>query len=241
MKLTVLGNAGRYLAPLSSGSAYLVEAGDARVLLDAGPGARDGLARLGVERLDAVVLSHFHFDHVLDLVTLTGAMDARTTLVIPEGERKRLDALAAAYAFDGAFALAGPIVEATGSIEVAGARLRFAPTQHSAPSFATRVEAGGRALVYASDGAPCAPLKGLARDADLLLMHTLIPTVEPASAHARIHATAQTAGLLARDAGARRLLLSHRHWESPDAAMREAAGKSFASVELAREEETIPV
>lgn len=239
MELTVLGNTGRYLAPLGGGSAYLLERGETRVLLDAGGGARDALAQIGVERLDAVVLSHFHFDHVLDLATLSGAMDARTTLVIPPGERKRLDALAVAYAFEGSFEHDGPLVEATGAVDVGGVRLSFARTQHSAPAFATRAEADGRALVYASDTAPCAALRELARGADLLLMHTLIPAVDPGSLHARIHATGQTAGALAEEAGARRLLLSHRHWESHDAAMREAAGANFPGVELARDAETL--
>lgn len=231
MRLSVLGNAGRYLAPLSGGSSYLVEEGDARILLDAGGGARDALARMDVDRLDAIVVSHFHFDHVLDLVTLRDLMDEETLLVVPAGERARLDALATAYAFEGPFSIPGRIVEAKGPIEAGGLTLRFAPTQHSAPSFATRL--GG--LVYASDGAPCERLRELAAGAELLLMHALLPTVEPTSAHARIHSTAETAGRLAAEARADRLLLSHRYHESPDAAMREAASRGFGRVELARE------
>lgn len=234
IKLTVLGNTGRYLAPLSGGSSYLIETHEgARILLDAGGGAREVLAQIDIDRLDAVVISHFHFDHVLDLVTLRSAMDAGTTLVIPPGERPRLDALAKAYAFDGPFDLDGPIVEADprAPVRVRDVDLLFSPTQHSAPSFATRIGD----LVYASDTAPCDGLRKLARGAGLLLMHTLIPTVEPEAAHARVHATAQTAGALAVEVGARRLLLSHRYHGSTDPEMREAAAAAFAGVELARD------
>lgn len=235
MRLTVLGNTGRYLAPLSGGTSYLVEHAGTRILLDAGGGAREALAGTGIDRLDAVVLSHFHFDHVLDFVTMRDLLDDTTRVFVPPGERRRLDALAEAYAFRGAWDLPAPVVEATGTARVGALALDFAPTRHSAPSFATRLQAEGRALVYAGDTAPCAPLAHLARDADVLLMHTLLPVVDPASDHARRHATAATAGSLAADVGARRLLLSHRYHESSDAAMRDAAARAFPRVELARD------
>lgn len=249
MRLTVLGNAGRYLAPLSGGSAYLLEGGDgARILLDCGGGAREGLVRGGFEgTLDAVVLSHFHFDHVLDLPTIRDAWGEGTTFVVPPGEHARLHALAQAYVFskNGAprptFDLPGPLVEARAglALDVKGLRLTFAPTQHSAPSFATRVEDGARSFVYASDGAPCGALRDLARGADVLLMHALLPTIDPASHHAQVHATAQSAAALASEAAARRLVLSHRYWESHDAAMIEAS-RGHADVVLAREGQTLP-
>jgi len=256
VKLTVLGNAGRYLAPLTGGTSYLVEHGETRVLLDAGQGARVALAAQGVERLDAVVLSHFHFDHVLDFVTLLPLLDERSVVVIPPGERARLGALAKAYAFQGDFDMPCDPVEAReplgvvpqngaekawpaghAGLAVGALRLAFAPTQHSAPSFATRI--GG--LVYASDTASCHGLRALARDAELLLMHTLLPTVEATSHHARAHSTAETAGALAAEVGAKRLLLSHRYHESPDAAMREAASAHHEGVELAREGEAVEI
>lgn len=215
MRLTVLGNASRYLAPLSGGSSYLVEHDGTRVLLDAGGGARDALAQLGIARLDAVVISHFHHDHTLDLPTLRDVLDERSLLLVPPGERRRLDALATAYAFESRFDLKARIEEARAPVEVGPLRLSFAPTRHSAPSMATRI--GG--LVYASDTAPCAALEDLSRGCGLLLMHTLLPTVEPDAEHARIHATAETAAALAARAGAGALLLSHRYHASKDADM----------------------
>lgn len=236
MRVRVLGNAARYLAPLSGGSSYLVEHDGTRVLLDAGGGARDALAALDVRHLDAVVLSHFHFDHVQDFVGLGAAMDPATTVFVPPGEARRLDALAEAYAFQGRFELDGPLVEAApGRAHAVGPlRLSFAPTQHSAPSVATRVGTGGASLAYASDTAPCDALRDLARGADVLLMHTLLPDVEAGAHHARVHATARSAGALAREAEARRLVLSHRFFESRDEAMTAAAGASHGDVTLAR-------
>ncbi len=258
VRVTVLGNPDRYLAPLSGGSSYLVEAGGARVLLDCGGGAAAALAAANFEgTFDAVVLSHFHFDHVLDLPMIRDVFGPGTTFFIPQGERARLDALAEAYVFRGEKTLAeaasglapaakydlpGTVVEvAQGTAATVGPlSFTFARSRHSAPSFATRIAHAARAFVYASDTAPCDSVAELARDADLLLAHTLLPTVEPDSNHAQVHTTAQTAATLALASGARRLLLSHRYWESVDAAMLEAAS-AHENVTLASHGETIDV
>lgn len=76
MKLTFLGAAGEV-----TGSAYLVESPDARVLVDFGmfQGARDDYKRniipppVDIGRLDAVVITHAHNDHVGRLPLLPGA------------------------------------------------------------------------------------------------------------------------------------------------------------------------
>ena len=239
MRLTVLGNTGDYLAPLSGGSGYLLEATGVRVLLDCGGGVRDALRALGGSggKLDAVVLSHFHFDHVQDFVTIGALVGPDTRVFVPPGEKRRVELLAQAYVFRGAWDIGGLTeVDFAGSYEVGDLTLRFAPTQHSAPSMATRAEApSGARFVYASDAAPSDALRDAADGADLLLMHALLPTVEPESNHARIHSTAQTAARLAKSAGAHRLLLSHRFHESTDEDMLREARASFENVDLAKD------
>lgn len=67
-------------------SSYVVRTAEAEVLLDCGPGALERLWRRGtLARLDAVIVSHMHQDHMLDLVPLSnqitrapGAIAART-------------------------------------------------------------------------------------------------------------------------------------------------------------------
>ena len=222
MRLTVLGNTGKYLAPLSGGSGYLVEEGAARILLDCGGGVRESLRRVGVAKLDALVISHFHFDHVMDFPTLRELLTPATQILVPPGEAARFDALAKAYAFNGHYDLPCPVVEVEPgkSYRVGDLTLRFAPMQHSVPTIATRIaRTDGSALVYASDGVPNDALRELAWGCDLLLMHTLLPTVDPKSGHAQRHATAATASAFATVANAKRLLLSHRFHESKDTDM----------------------
>lgn len=229
----MLGNADRYLAPLTGGSSYLVESGGARVLLDCGGGARDALAARGVTRIDALVLSHFHHDHVLDFMTIRDAFPEGMPIVVPRGEGRRLQDMAEAFAFRADYEPPGPVLEQS-ALRVGPLRLTFAGTQHSAPSMATRLEDDEGTLTYASDTAPCQSLVDLARGSDWLLMHTLLPHVDPDAAHPRRHTTAQMAGRLAKEAGVGTLLLSHRYHGSKDEEMMREARAGHPNVLLAR-------
>jgi ribonuclease BN (tRNA processing enzyme) len=241
VRLRVLGNPDRYLAPLSGGSGYLLEgAAGERILLDCGGGVREALAHMQVDRLDAVVLSHFHHDHVLDLVTLRDALDAGTQVFVPAGEAKRLDLLAQAFVFEGAFDLPGPVREGARDGRVGSLRLAFAPTQHSAPSMATRIEEAGAALVYASDTAPCEELRRLVRPGDALLMHTLLPDLPADQPHHKVHSTVAAAARLARETQAGALWLSHRY-HGIDAAEHLRAAGDFPSARLLAPGETFTV
>ncbi|HEY3613108.1 MAG TPA: MBL fold metallo-hydrolase, partial [Gaiellales bacterium] len=68
LAVTVIGCSPAWGNPGEPCSSYLVEAGGARILLDCGPGAFAALRALDDRPLDAVVLSHLHFDHIADLI-----------------------------------------------------------------------------------------------------------------------------------------------------------------------------
>ena len=77
MRLTVLGNNGPYPIPGGACSGYLLESdsGNTTILLDCGTGV---LARLEqcipLDQLDAVVLSHLHYDHMSDMLPMHYAL-----------------------------------------------------------------------------------------------------------------------------------------------------------------------
>ena len=110
MKLTIIGCSGSYPGPESPASCYLVEAeADGRrtsVLLDFGNGSLGALQRYReVDEIDAVVISHLHPDHCLDLCSYyvvrnydpLGRFDAKLPVHAPAGARERLTR---AYAVD---------------------------------------------------------------------------------------------------------------------------------------------
>ena len=79
MILKILGNNGPYPAPGGACSGYLLQSdsGDTRILIDCGPGV---LSRMMTEdcldTLDAVVLSHLHYDHMSDMLPMQYAINA---------------------------------------------------------------------------------------------------------------------------------------------------------------------
>ena len=77
MKLTILGNNGPYPAAGGACSGYLLtgDHGRTQVLIDCGAGVLSGLSTwISWEALDAVILSHLHYDHMSDLLPMQYAM-----------------------------------------------------------------------------------------------------------------------------------------------------------------------
>jgi len=69
LRITVLGKSPSWQDAGGACSGYLIQAGKTNVLLDCGNGVFGKLReRLDYVELDAVILSHLHADHWLDLV-----------------------------------------------------------------------------------------------------------------------------------------------------------------------------
>src|SRR5699024_12774482 len=71
MKVTIIGFWGGYPAAGGATSAYLVEEKDFKLLVDAGSGSLSKLQNyINISDLDAVIVSHYHHDHVADIGVL---------------------------------------------------------------------------------------------------------------------------------------------------------------------------
>lgn len=211
MELLVLGNSSRYLAPLGAGTSYLLREGDTRLLLDAGNGTALRLQHeLGDSRLSGVLVSHFHLDNASDLLSVAFALPPRAPLFVPQGALARLMDLLRAYSMDRSWLAHARVegVTARTTAELGPLRLRFAKTAHGCPGVAARIEGPDATLVYLGDTGWRSWLVDFARDADLVLAHTLLLDREQGKA-AETNLTAGGAGRLARQAGVRALALSH--------------------------------
>jgi len=219
MKLTVVGCSPAWPNPGSAHSGYLVEAGGDRVLLDCGPGV---LARLRANEswpsLDAIVLTHFHLDHCGDLVpwlwgSLMGPATGRAgpELWLPPEGRLRLAELAPIEQWEAAFHL----YEYADATAFAAAGFQVTPhrvVHYDEPTWGLRIERGGRVLAYSADTASTPALVELARNADVFLCEATL--AEPEEGR-RGHLTADDARAVFIEAGAHRLLLTHRAVELP--------------------------
>jgi ribonuclease BN (tRNA processing enzyme) len=216
LALTVVGCGPAWGNPGEPCSSYLVEAGGARILLDCGSGAFAALMALAAPPLDAVVLSHLHFDHCADLIPFAynrmyGELRAWAPprLVAPPAGLERLSALAEAGGASRDH-LAGPFsleeYRPGTPLAIGAARLTFAALRHPGVSHAIRVEAGGRALCFSGDTGRTPALAEHARDVDLLLCEA---TYAERAESDDVHLSAADAGAAAAEARARRLLLVH--------------------------------
>jgi ribonuclease BN (tRNA processing enzyme) len=196
--------------------------------------------------LDAIVISHMHTDHMLDLVLLAGQagrheLRARPALYVPRSNG--LDVLAALdVAFSGGeerpsrFDLAFEVsdYDVADEFAIGGLKLSFAPTVHRGACSAVRVTDGTVALLYGADGAPSHALERLAANADLLILEATFADDSHAAA-ASGHMTASEAGQLAHRVGAKRLLLTHLLAGSGDELLGFARRAFGGRVDLARE------
>ena len=75
MRLTILGKSPAWSDAGGACSGYLVTEGKTAVVVDCGNGAFGKLReRISYAEVDAVVISHLHGDHVLDLVPFSYAL-----------------------------------------------------------------------------------------------------------------------------------------------------------------------
>jgi ribonuclease BN (tRNA processing enzyme) len=216
VKLTIIGCAGTFPGPQSACSSYLVEHEGYRLLLDAGNGSTGALQRtIGLLDLDAVMISHMHGDHFLDLVTYTYARryhpDGNPACLPVHGPSDVADHVAAAFGrpvkelLDSVYEFhpaAGP-----GTVDVGPFTIERERVNHPVETYAMRISAGGRSLAYSADSGVCDELVKVASDSDVFLCEASY--LDGDDNPPDIHLTGREAAEHAARAGTGRLVLTH--------------------------------
>lgn len=237
MRLTVLGCSGSMSSPESASSSYLVQAQDGArtysVLLDLGSGAMGQVLRhVDPTDVDAVLLSHLHADHVVDLAALQvylqfGPAGPQPAMAIhgPQGTRARIADLCGSHDCHEQF-LVHPW-QVGHPVHIGPLRVEALPVEHPVPAYALRItgpsERAGEEVVltYTGDTDMCDGVLDAARGADLLLSEAAF--VEDGPQVRGIHLTGRRAGELAAGAQARHLVLTHLQPWTPQATVRSEA------------------
>ena len=239
----MVGASGSYPGPDSPASCYLLESEHEgrtwRVLLDLGSGALGALQRyIDPVTVDAVLLSHLHADHCLDLCGFyvlrkyhPSGPQPRIPVWGPRGTAVRM---AKAYDLDEDPGMNEEFdfLPYTGRIEIGPFTVTATEVAHPVTAYGLRIEGDGRTLAYSGDTGACQPLVATARDADLFLCEASF--VESHANPPDLHLTGAEAGRMATEAGARRLVLTHvPPWHDAKVMVHEARETYAGPLELA--------
>lgn len=216
-ELIVLGTAASVPDAEHDTVALALRGSDWTVLIDCGGSPLHKLARSGVgaDTIRAVILTHFHADHLYGLPILVqglwlGGRQAPLPIYGPE------ETLDLAHKLLELFNLADreeifslewhriPPREGVRVLEIGGVRITATPVVHAhRDTRALRFDnvVTGRSMVYSADTEPCQSLIDLAAGADLLL--------HEATGEYEGHSSPAEAAEVAREAGAVRLALIH--------------------------------
>jgi ribonuclease BN (tRNA processing enzyme) len=257
MRLTVLGKSPSWQDAGGACSGYLVEEDGTAVLVDCGNGVFAKLRQhIDYVDVDAVVISHLHADHFLDLVPYSYALTyaprqqpvpvdrwpgtdcpACPVLHVPPGAKELFRRVVGAWGNDDLIESAFRIeeYEAGDRIEIGDVRASFHPVPHFVQTFAVRIGSDdGGEVVYSADTRPGSEIVDAARGADLLIIEGTLP--RPERTGVRGHLTPEEAGEHAREAGVKRVVITHISDELGDEWAREEAERGFGGpVEIARE------
>jgi ribonuclease BN (tRNA processing enzyme) len=243
MQLTCLGGAAAWPNPGQGCSSFLVETGDTSILVDAGPNTLLELRKhIRYSTVTAIVISHLHADHILDLVPYRYGLvygperpERPIPLWLPPGGIQHLNRLAAALGSDAEQPVEfwttvfdpteyNPVDE----LVIGAVTISFERTEHAVECYAMRFRGQGQtSLTYTADTGSVAGLAAFARNSDLLVAEGTLPESDNADTGAG-HLTPSQAGSLAALVGTPRLVISHLWAERPDEEVVKAARLTYS-------------
>ena len=210
MKLTVLGSSGAYPSQTNGTTSFLLQSEDFSLLIDAGSGSFVQLEKkLDPLKLDAVLLSHYHGDHIADLQVLQYYRQlnrgAETPILPIYGNDEdechfkllTIPEVSQGYAYqEGENITIGPF------------SISFMKTIHPVPCFAFRIEEvkTGKIFVFTGDSGYMERWPEFAKDADLFLADTFFYTGNEKNA---FHFTAKETGEIAKAAKVKHVVATH--------------------------------
>jgi len=245
MEIYTVGS-GTGVPSLRRGSpATVIRTGTSVMLLDSGSGTLRRLLEVDIDfsEIDYLLYSHFHPDHTADLVPFLFASNYGS-------ERKRTRELyligheGIARFYEGLKDVYGQWVIPQGFtlniMEMKGEEIAFSDfslqgfhLEHSDHSIGFRVTTpGGGAVAYSGDTDYCPNLILLAREADLLILECSFPDDRKVEGHL----TPSLAGRVAREAGCKRLLLTHLYPPCDDYDVKGAVESQYAGTVVVAED-----
>ena len=236
MNLKVIGYWGGYPGVNEATSGYLVESNGFRLLVDCGSAVLSKLQEtIAIDDLDAVILSHYHHDHVADIGPLQYASYVSSFI---KGFQKNIPIYA--HTLERAEfekltykkATTGVEYDPNQSLTIGPFTITFLRTIHPAPCFAMRITDQQSTIVYTADSSFQETFIPFTKGADLLIAESSFYGNQDGTNAG--HMNSKEAATIAKGAGVKQLLLTHLpHFGEHDQLVKEAKELYTGQVVLA--------
>lgn len=237
MKMTIIGYWGGYPAANGATSAYLFEKDGFTMLVDVGSGSLSKVQNYtAVTDLDAVVLSHYHNDHIADIGVLQYAWLVQSYI---QGRKDVLPIYGHTEDQAGFGSLShqftkGVAYDPEKSLEVGPFSITFQKTDHPVPCYGMRITDGEDVIVYTADTSFKKEWYSFAENADLLITDCNFYAGQDGKKAG--HMTSEDCARIASEASVGELILSHLpHFGNHADLVKEARQQFPGKVQLAEE------
>lgn len=244
MKLKVLGTQSPYNTKKHNCPGFLIQDGEDILMLDCGSGTHKMLKYPKDLKKLSVIISHLHRDHYNDIYNLQYAsfvfhnqkrIDSPINIYIPQSPNSINEDIKAE---SNSFAEYYEINE-NSKINIGNMEVKFCKTDHPVETYAIKVTNGKTSIVYTSDTSFSSKDKivEFAKGADLLICEASLlesygfPEINS-------HLTAKQAGIIAKEAKVKELMLTHFWPEELARRYVKEAKKEFKKVIVAKEGKT---
>ncbi len=242
LQLQVFGSVSPYIKGNYNCPGYLVSSNRAKVLLDCGNGITKYIDMERELKDLTIVISHLHKDHFGDLSTIAyasfvyhnlGLLENRIKVYIP----KREDKTGTDYDFitkNPESYLEFIEYDENSVIEINDLRLTFSLNPHQVKTYSVRIDKNNKSITYSSDtGFINNTISKLAVNTDILLCEASFLAGQIRNGN--YHLYAKEAGIIACEAHAKKLLLTHTFPECAKEEYVREAQHEFANTEAALE------
>ena len=215
MKLKVLGTKSPFNTLGHNCPGFLITEGNTKIMIDCGSGSHSLLNfPTDLDNL-SVIISHLHRDHYNDIYNLQYSsfvfhnqkrIEKPIDVFLPSTpENIYTDIIEEESSY-----AKYTIINENSKLKIGNIDISFCKTDHPVETYAIKLDNGDRTIVYTADTSFSAKdrLVGFAKNADLLISESSLltsygfPEINP-------HLTAKQAGLIAKEANAKNLILTH--------------------------------
>ncbi|MDF2949191.1 MAG: hypothetical protein K0R07_1219, partial [Sedimentibacter sp.] len=209
MKVTIIGHWGGFPKVGEATSGYLIEHDNYKLLLECGSGVLSSLQKvIDLGKLNAVLITHYHYDHCCDIgplqyarqiKTLLGEINNPLPIYAPHGEFFKLLKWED-YTFGESF-------NENSKLNLGPFEINFIKNVHPVEAYSIKIKCDNKVLTFTSDTSYFDGLADFFKDADLLISEcSFYSNMDGTKAG---HLNSAQAGMLAEKANVKKLVLTH--------------------------------